>query len=185
MCFRVRGVDVSGPMKRAPRAALAAPLLLALAGAAACSGTAVFDSPNPDGCDTGHGCPVVTCACGDESILIDSTCELGKCVSAEAICTDRCAERGGTASFLASESDILPLPTCPLLCDRMYVNGCKIGCELFASECRPSGAICGAAASDFWECVAGRGQLSCEDGALAVKGCGELPIEYCGLTEQN
>lgn len=151
----------------------------ALLTSSACSGTAVYDDPDPTGCDVGHGCPVVTCSCADGSLALDSTCERGNCVDANEVCADRCSKRGGVVNSLATKTDVIAMPTCPTLCDRMYVNDCKIGCELFASECRVAGVVCTTAARDLWECVAGRGELRCEQGALFVEGCKALPLEYC------
>lgn len=160
----------------------AAALLVASAAvsAAGCKGGSVlYNATDPKQCATGHGCPMVVCSCGDKSFMIDSTCELGECVAAETVCKDRCEDYDGVSSILTTKTDDVAIPACDILDQRMYVNGCKIGADLVSSTCEADDVDCSLLGDEFWNCVVGRGILSCKRGALRVDGCEDLTPEAC------
>jgi len=158
--------------------ARSAPIALALALLPACSGNAVFDAPDPEGCATGHGCPTALCSCVDGAVVIDAACERGACIPTDALCEARCEERGGVASVVETKGDRLAVPDCSLFCDRLAIHGCARDCATVASECvAPSS--CDAAGYRFWACAAGRAVISCEDDAVLVEGCEDDPPASC------
>ncbi|MFO0619166.1 MAG: hypothetical protein U0414_41640 [Polyangiaceae bacterium] len=165
------------------RLLFASGLLLAAGGLLAASGCkggkVLYNVTDPKQCATGHGCPMAVCACADKSFMIDSTCELGECLDADAVCADRCEDFGGVLSTVATKDDDAAIPACGVLDQRMYVNGCKIGVDLLASTCEEDGLDCGLVASDFWGCVVGRGILACKRGALRVEGCADFTPDLC------
>lgn len=166
---------------------LAAAALISLSAgvlaAAGCGGGKVlYNATDPNQCATGHGCPMVVCACNDQSFMIDSTCELGECLDAEEVCADRCSESDGLASVLATKDDDAAIPACEVLGKRMFVNGCKIGTELIASTCEEDDIDCSLIADEFWSCVVGRGILGCRRGALRVEGCADVLPDLCTVS---
>jgi hypothetical protein len=147
-------------------------------GSISCGGSAVFDAPDPTACAPGHGCPMAGCACEDGSIVLDTTCVSGDCVDVTELCAERCASRGGPVSAFATDDDVLAVPGCSTLCDRIAIHGCELGCETLASSCeRPSS--CDPVASAFWSCVVGRAVIGCEDGAVTVEGCDATAYGLC------
>ncbi len=144
----------------------------------ACGGTAVFDAPDPKACGTGHGCPMAACTCGDGSVVLDTTCELGDCLSVDEVCSARCEPFEGVSGALATEDDQVPLPSCDTFCTRLSVNGCELGCDTVFSAClAPSG--CGADGSSFWSCVAEDAVITCEENVVRVQGCDATELELC------
>jgi hypothetical protein len=161
-------------------------LAIALAGAGvsvsvvACNGgTAVFDAVDPKQCATGNGCPMVACACNDGSFMIDSTCELGKCLSSDSVCADRCSPFMGVKTLVATQNDNVAIPGCDALAERMQINRCGEGTELIASECQATNVDCSPQASSFWKCVIEAGVISCKRGALRVEGCAAETADVC------
>jgi hypothetical protein len=149
--------------------------VLALPG---CGGTTVLDAPDPKACASGHGCPMVGCACGDGSVVLDTTCELGKCLPPEEVCADRCADFGGPKSAFASDDDEVPVPGCDTLCTRLQINGCELGCDTLFSTCRTP-STCSPAAASFWRCVTENAVISCEDNAAHITGCDATAYGLC------
>lgn len=150
--------------------AAAVTLLFGAAIVADCGGTAVFDAPDPKACGAGHGCPMATCVCGDGSVILDTTCELGECLSLEAVCEDRCEEFEGFSSGFGSSDDEVPIPDCDTFCTRVLVNDCELGCDTLFSQClKPT--TCRPEAAAFWRCAEQQAVLSCVDNAVRIEGC--------------
>lgn len=147
-------------------------------GATSCGGTVVYDAPDPNACGAGHGCPMAGCACGDGSVILDTTCELGECLAVEDVCADRCADFDGPMVAFATEDDAVAIPNCDTFCTRVLVNGCELGCDTLFSSClRPS--TCDAAAAAFWRCVTEDAVLSCVDNAVRVERCDATALGLC------
>lgn len=164
----------SRPRTRALRLSAAglfvlAPLALSALGAS-CTNTTVYDRPDPLQCGEGNGCGIAVCQCKDQSFMIDSACEKGKCVDVGALCDKRCADFGGVSATVSTKGDTFALPSCEVLDDRMFINGCKEGLELFATSC-VSGSSCSTESQSFWQCIEGEAVLSCKTGALRATGC--------------
>ena len=162
------------------RAALACASLAALGGlvGAGCGGTVVFDAPDPKACGLGHGCPMAGCACGDGSVILDTTCELGECLPLEKVCADRCEPFEGAVVAFGTPDDVVPIPNCDTFCSRVLVNGCELGCETLFSECVPP-TTCDQAAASFWQCVTEEAVLSCVDNAVRVERCDATALGLC------
>lgn len=139
-----------------------------------CSGTSVYDQNDPLECGVGNGCGVVVCSCDDGSYMIDSRCEAGKCLDAAEECKDRCGTFGAVTQVVASEGDTFGMGGCEALQERMLINGCKEGVELFSTECVPE-KDCSDGSRAFWNCVVGEAVLSCKNGALRAVGCDVPP----------
>lgn len=152
---------------------------LALGGlVASCGGTAVFDAPDPKACASGHGCPMVACACGDNSVILDTTCESGDCQPPESVCNDRCAAFGGPLRAFATDDDEVPVPACDTFCRRLDTNGCELGCDTLFSEClAPQG--CSPEASAFWNCIVTDAVLTCQDNFVRAEGCDSTSMGVC------
>lgn len=171
----------SGPSSRlaAARVGGAASVLLAAAlFGAACGGTTVVDAPDPKACASGHGCPMVACLCGDGSVVVDTTCELGECLDQTAVCDARCADYEGTTKVVASADDNVAIPECETFCTRAQINGCDLACDTFMSQCLPP-STCDAAAASYWSCVVSQGVMSCEDNALRITNCDAADLALC------
>jgi hypothetical protein len=160
-------------------AALLSIAAAAVIGGACDGGTVVYDAIAPKQCATGNGCPMVACTCNDGSFMIDSTCELGKCTPAAALCTDRCSPYMGVQTFIASKDDNVAIPACDALAERMMINKCGEGTELLASTCASQNIQCSAAASSFWKCVVEAGVLSCKRSSLRVENCSGETADLC------
>jgi hypothetical protein len=157
-----------------------AAIVAASFGASACTNTAVFDRPDPLQCGVGNGCGIAVCQCKDQSFMLDSACESGKCVDPAQICADRCADFDGVAQVVSASGDTFAIPSCEVLDDRMYINGCKEGVDLFATTCETSGSTCGPESQTFWKCIEGEAILSCVKGALHATGCKvPAPLSLC------
>jgi hypothetical protein len=155
--------------------------LLAGAGAltaAACNGTAVFDAPDPDACASGHGCPMVACACADGSAMLDTTCSRGHCGSPDEICLDRCEPFGGLIGTLATADDEVAVPGCDTFCTRLDIHGCELGCDTLFSACRAPSS-CSEGAGAFWQCVVNDAVLTCIDNAVRVERCEVSQLGIC------
>jgi hypothetical protein len=151
---------------------------VAIVAQANCGGTVVYDAPDPKACGAGHGCPMAGCSCGDGTVILDTTCELGECIPVEEVCADRCADRGGPIVGFGSEDDEVPVPNCDTFCTRLFVNDCELGCDTLFSSClKPSN--CDQAASRFWRCVTEDAVLSCDDNALVIEGCDGSALGLC------
>jgi hypothetical protein len=144
-----------------------------------CNGTAVFDRPDPNACDTGHGCPSVICSCGDGSRFLETTCESGQCQDSAKFCDDRCAEFEGVASVVESTDDVLAMPACNAFCLRIRVNGCDQGCEAVTSECVASDDTCAEATTRFWRCMTENATMECDEGVLRMRGCSDEIPAFC------
>ncbi|NUP08323.1 MAG: hypothetical protein HOW73_19910 [Polyangiaceae bacterium] len=145
---------------------------------AGCGGTAVFDSPDPKACGIGHGCPMAGCACGDGSVILDTTCELGECLPVEDVCADRCEEFEGAVFAFGTETDEVAIPNCDTFCARVLVNDCELGCDTLFSHClKPSS--CDAAAAAFWRCVTEDAVMSCVDNAVRIERCDASALGLC------
>lgn len=143
-----------------------------------CGGTTVFDAPDPKACGAGHGCPMAGCVCDDDSVFLDTTCELGECRPTADVCAERCEGFGGVRSTFESLNDEVPLPNCELLCSRLLVNGCELGCSTLFTECLvPSN--CSQDAGAFWQCATERGVISCLDNAVRIEGCAPKASVMC------
>ena len=162
------------------RTALAASLLASLAAALGlgCTTTTVLDDPDPKGCPPGHGCPMVGCACNDGSVVLDSTCELGKCLAAEKVCNDRCADYDGAKSAFATDDDQVPVPDCDTFCTRLEINGCGHGCDTLFSQCKTP-SKCGPTAASFWQCVTEDAVITCDADGARVVGCDASEYGVC------
>lgn len=146
---------------------------------AGCTNTTVFDRPDPLQCADGNGCGIAVCQCTDLSFMIDSACEKGKCVDPQTICQDRCTAFGGVSKVVSTTGDTFALPSCEVLDDRMFINGCKEGLDLFATSC-VSGTSCSSESEAFWQCIEGEAILSCARGALHAVGCkAPPPLALC------
>ena len=153
--------------------------------APACSGTSVYDKPDPLECGLGSGCGMVICTCGDGSYAIDSRCEAGNCLDANEECKDRCGAFGAPSQVVSSASDTFGMASCEALDDRMLINGCKEGTELFSTECMPD-ATCSDESRKFWACIVGESVLSCRGGALHSTGCDvPPPLAICTPPFEN
>ena len=164
------------PRSRVP-SWFAAALAISVAGLAslsACTNTTVFDLPDPLQCGEGNGCGIAVCECGDATYMIDSACESGKCVDPKRLCDDRCADYGGSMTVASSSGNTFGALGCEALDDRMLINGCKEGLELFATTCVPD-ATCASDSAAFWKCIIGEATLSCKKGALHATGCKMSP----------
>jgi hypothetical protein len=148
-------------------------------------GTVIFDAVDPKQCASGNGCPMVTCTCNDGSFMVDSTCELGACKDAGAVCDDRCSPYMGAKAHVSTEDDNVAIPGCEVLYDRMLINRCKEGTELLASECESTDIQCSPVAQSFWQCVIGEGILSCKRGALRVLGCETETADQCTVAPSS
>jgi hypothetical protein len=118
------------------------------------------------------------CACADGSIVLDTTCERGACVEVTPLCEERCRERGGPASAFATDDDVLAVPGCATLCDRIAIHGCELGCETLVSSCEEP-STCDPVARAFWECAVERAVIGCDDGAVVVEGCDTTAYGLC------
>jgi len=147
---------------------------LALFASAACTNTTVYDVPDPLQCAVGNGCGIAVCTCGDSSYMIDSACQAGKCVDPNALCNDRCLELGGSKGVVFAKGDTFGAVACNALDDRMFINGCKEGLDLFATTCVEDDT-CPNASQTFWQCIVGSAVLSCTKGALHAVGCNATP----------
>lgn len=167
-----------------PRVVVACGSLL-VAGAllgAGCGGTVVFDAPDPKACGEGHGCPMAGCACGDGSVILDTTCELGECLPIEQVCNERCEAFEGAVSAFGTPDDIVPIPNCDTFCSRVVVNGCELGCDTLFSECvAPSS--CDQAAATFWRCVTEEAVMSCVDNAVRIERCDASALGLCQVDQ--
>ncbi len=143
-----------------------------------CGGTAVFDAPDPEACASGHGCPMAVCACSDGSIVLDTTCESGRCVPSEQVCPERCEPYGGASRSFATTDDEVPVPACDTFCARLGANGCELGCDTLFSACVSPGE-CSPEATSFWKCVVTQGVITCEDNAVRVEGCDGTMMGVC------
>jgi hypothetical protein len=143
-----------------------------------CGGTAVFDAPDPKACGAGHGCPMAGCVCGDDSVILDTTCELGKCGDVAKLCDDRCAGFDGVKKTFQSEDDEVPLPNCETFCTRLLVNGCELGCSTLFTECLVP-TSCSQAAAAYWQCATEHGVISCIDNAVRIEKCDSSAVEMC------
>lgn len=156
---------------------LFAALTLSLAVAINCGGSVVLDAPDPKACAAGHGCPMVGCACGDGSLVLDTTCELGECLAIDDVCQDRCKDFEGVKGSFATEDDEVPIPNCDSFCSRLAINGCELGCETLFSAClTPS--TCGSAVA-LWDCINQDGVITCDDNAVRVVGCDTDALAAC------
>jgi hypothetical protein len=164
---------------RSAHVASTAFLAAAFAGlVAACGGTTVFDAPDPEACASGHGCPMVGCACTDGSIIFDTTCRKGNCVAPQDICPDRCAPYGGPSVAFATEDDEVPVPACDTFCARLDTNGCELGCDTLFSTCLAP-TECSSDAAAFWKCIVTEGVMTCEDNYVRVEGCDGSKMSLC------
>lgn len=143
-----------------------------------CGGTTVVDAPDPKACASGHGCPTVACRCGDGSVIVDTTCQLGECLDESAVCDDRCADFEGVSAVVASADDNVAIPHCDTFCTRAEINGCELGCDTFFSQCLVPSA-CSAPAAAYWECVAAQGVMTCGDNALRITNCDASELALC------
>ncbi len=155
-------------------AAMTALSVAVFASLAACTNTTVFDQPDPLQCGEGNGCGIAVCQCADSTYMIDSACELGKCVDPKKLCDDRCVDSGGTMAVVSASGDTFGADACEALDDRMLINGCKQGVTLFSTTC-VSDATCATDSQAFWQCVVGNATLSCKRGALHAVGCKMSP----------
>ena len=145
---------------------------------AGCGGTSVFDAVDPEACGSGHGCPTAGCVCNDGTVVLDTTCALGKCQDVNELCEDRCDSLEGLASVTVSDSDEVALVHCEEICARIEINGCKLGCETLFSEClAPS--TCSSAAESYWDCVASSAVITCRDNAVQIEGCDPAQLAFC------
>ncbi len=146
--------------------------------APACGGTTVVDAPDPDACASGHGCPMVGCACTDGSVVLDTTCERGECLPPEELCRERCDLYGGPARAVVTPSDEVPVPGCDTFCSRLQVNGCELGCDTLFTTCLTPSS-CSEAAAAFWRCAVNEAVITCEDNSVHVQGCDASLLDVC------
>ncbi|HTJ82977.1 MAG TPA: hypothetical protein VL400_14755 [Polyangiaceae bacterium] len=161
-----------------PALALATAVSLVALLGPGCSSTTVFDNPDPKGCPPGHGCPMVGCACNDGSVVLDSTCELGKCLAPEKVCNDRCDGHDGAKSAFTSDDDEVPVPDCDTFCTRLEINGCPLGCDTLFSQCKTP-TTCDPAAAAFWQCVTEDAVIDCNADGARITGCDVSEYGLC------
>jgi len=122
---------------------------------------------------------MVGCKCADESVVFDTTCELGACRDSQAVCDEVCAGFGGpTGGVVESIDDEVPIPDCQTFCTRLLVNDCDLGCETLFSNCLVPSS-CSEAAGRFWQCATEQAVISCEDNAVRIVGCDASDLAVC------
>lgn len=163
---------------RGPLAVLGLIAFAAATSVAACSGTAVFDAVDPEACGSGHGCPTAACTCNDGSVILDTSCALGKCRDVNELCEERCDSLQGVASVKESETDEVALLHCEEFCARIEINDCALGCETLFSECLAPSS-CSDAAKQYWDCVASSAVITCRDNAVQIEGCDPALLAFC------
>jgi len=122
---------------------------------------------------------MVACLCGDGSLALDTTCELGKCLDEQTVCDDRCDGFDGVQGFAASDNDEVAIPSCDSFCQRLSINGCELGCDTVFSACLTPSS-CGSVVG-LWDCIVNEAVITCDDNTVRIEGCDASTLGLCQI----